>query len=220
MGNPCSDCPYKIIMEGDDILELNEKLQELRKQKGLTQEELAEALYVSRTAISKWESGRGVPSIDSLKSISKYFSVSIDSLLSSEELLHLAGEDLHQRENRIRGLVFGLMDLCMTLFLFLPLFAERSGEAVKSVSLLSLCGISVYVKIVYFALISAIILSGILSLVLQNFEAPFWSKHRYKISAALGVAATGVFIVTLQPYASLFSFVFLIIKVFMLIKIK
>ena len=54
-------------------MEFNEKLQELRKQKGLTQEELAEALYVSRTAISKWESGRGVPNIESLKAISKFF---------------------------------------------------------------------------------------------------------------------------------------------------
>ena len=53
-------------------MEFNEKLQELRKNKGLTQEELAEALYVSRTAISKWESGRGYPSIDSLKEIAKY----------------------------------------------------------------------------------------------------------------------------------------------------
>ena len=59
-------------------MEFNEKLQGLRKNKGLTQEELAEALYVSRTAISKWESGRGYPSIDSLKDISKFFSVSID----------------------------------------------------------------------------------------------------------------------------------------------
>ena len=57
-------------------MEFHEKLQELRKSRGLTQEELAEDLYVSRTAVSKWESGRGYPSIDSLKEISKYFSAS------------------------------------------------------------------------------------------------------------------------------------------------
>ena len=71
-------------------MELSEKLQELRKEKGLTQEELAEALFVSRTAISKWESGRGVPNIESLKAISKFFSVSIDELLSGEEILKIA----------------------------------------------------------------------------------------------------------------------------------
>ena len=47
-------------------MEFHEKLQELRKKKGLTQEELAKELYVSRTAISKWESGKGYPNIDSL----------------------------------------------------------------------------------------------------------------------------------------------------------
>ena len=56
-------------------MEFNEKLQELRKQKNLTQEQLAEQLYVSRTAISKWESGRGYPSIDSLKEISRFFAI-------------------------------------------------------------------------------------------------------------------------------------------------
>ena len=66
-------------------MEFGEKLQELRKNKDMTQEELAEALYVSRTAISKWESGRGYPSIDSLKEISRFFSVSIDELLSAEK---------------------------------------------------------------------------------------------------------------------------------------
>ena len=54
-------------------MEFNEKLQELRKSRSLTQEELAEALFVSRTAVSKWESGRGYPSIDSLKEISRFF---------------------------------------------------------------------------------------------------------------------------------------------------
>lgn len=44
-------------------MEFHEKLQELRKSRGLTQEELAEALFVSRTAISKWESGATYPEI-------------------------------------------------------------------------------------------------------------------------------------------------------------
>ena len=50
-------------------MEFNEKLQKLRKGKGLTQEELAQAIFVSRTAVSKWESGRGYPNIDSLKEL-------------------------------------------------------------------------------------------------------------------------------------------------------
>ena len=83
-----------------------EKLLELRKQKGLTQEELAEALYVSRTAVSKWESGRGYPSIESLKRISKVFSVTIDELLSSNEILSIAEEDNKRKEKNLRSLVF------------------------------------------------------------------------------------------------------------------
>ena len=83
-------------------MELSEKLQELRKEKGLTQEELAEALFVSRTAISKWESGRGVPNIESLKAISKFFSVSIDELLSGEEILKIADEDNKQKEKHTK----------------------------------------------------------------------------------------------------------------------
>ena len=59
-------------------MEFNEKLQELRKNRGLTQEELAEALYVSRTAISKWESGICCPDIQLLPVLAKFFDVTID----------------------------------------------------------------------------------------------------------------------------------------------
>ena len=82
------------------------KLNTLRKQKGLTQEALAEALYVSRTAVSKWESGRGYPNLDSLKSISKLFSVSIDELLSGEEALTIAEEDNKQKQTLFCGKIF------------------------------------------------------------------------------------------------------------------
>jgi transcriptional regulator with XRE-family HTH domain len=53
----------------------------------LTQEELAKELFVSRTAISKGESGRGYPNIDSLKEISRYFTVSIDELICPDEII-------------------------------------------------------------------------------------------------------------------------------------
>jgi transcriptional regulator with XRE-family HTH domain len=72
-------------------MEFNEKLQELRKSRSMTQEELAEALFVSRTAISKWEQGRGYPSLDSLKEISKFFSVTIDDLICSDVKRHTDG---------------------------------------------------------------------------------------------------------------------------------
>ena len=67
-------------------MEFHEKLQELRKSRGLAQKEFAELLYVPRTAISKWESGRGYPSIDSLKAIS----ASLDNMLSGEAILTIA----------------------------------------------------------------------------------------------------------------------------------
>ena len=199
-------------------MEFNEKLQRLRRQRGLTQEELAKALFISRTAVSKWESGRGVPNLESLKAISKFFSVSLDELLSGEEILTIAEDDGRRREKHIRDLVFGLLDVSMILYLFLPLFAERGGESVREVSLLSLTGAAMYVRIPYFILVFALIAAGVVTLALQNGGAAFWLKHGYRISLALSAAAAVCFMMTLQPYAALLAFVFLAIKAIMLIK--
>lgn len=130
-------------------MEFNEKLQELRKQKNLTQEELAGDLFVSRTAISKWESGRGYPGIDSLKEISKYFSVSIDELLSGEELLSVAENENREKENHFRDLVFGLLDCSVAMFLFLPFFGQKIGGTIYEVPLLSLTEYEFYLKTTY-----------------------------------------------------------------------
>lgn len=63
-----------------------EKLKQLRERSGMTQDDLAAKLYVSRTAISKWETNRSYPSIDSLKAIQQEFGVSIDDLVSDEDV--------------------------------------------------------------------------------------------------------------------------------------
>lgn len=60
------------------------KLSDLRKSKGLSQEELAEALYVTRQAISKWENGSSIPDIVNIKAIADYFKVSVDVLLDDD----------------------------------------------------------------------------------------------------------------------------------------
>ena len=199
-------------------MEFNEKLQELRKNKGLTQEELAEALYVSRTAISKWESGRGYPSIDSLKEIAKYFSVTIDELLSSDEVLSIAEEDNKQKETYFRSLVFGLLDISVLMFFFLPLFGQKANGVIQEVSLLSLNEITTYLKTAYYAIVISIAVYGILTLTFQNCQKVFWTKNRDKISLILNVAAVLLFIISSQVYAGAFLFIFLVIKALMLIK--
>ena len=199
-------------------MELNEKLQELRKQKRLTQEELAKSLYVSRTAISKWEAGRGYPSIDSLKSIAKFFGVTIDELLSSDELLIIAEEDTKQKKNHFRDLVFGLLDCSIAMFFFLPFFGQKVNAIVQEVSLLSLTEIAPYLRISYFVVVIGIIVSGILTLALQNCYQTFWVKNKSKISLALNAVGALLFIISSQPYAAAFLFIFLVIKVLMLVK--
>ena len=194
-------------------MEFNEKLQELRKQKNLTQDELAEHLYVSRTAISKWESGRGYPSIESLKVISRFFSVTIDDLLSSNEVLTIAEQESKQKQTHLRDLIFGLIDVSFLLLMFLPFFTNKTGEAIQSLSLISLFGVQSYLKILYFALVAAAALMGVMMLLLQNCQISIWLKSKIKISLAFTVLSVLLFIISSQPYAAVFSFLLLSIKI-------
>ena len=193
-------------------MEFNEKLQELRKQKGLTQEELAERLFVSRTAVSKWESGRGYPNIDSLKAIAGFFSVTVDQLLSSEELLTAAEDSQKQTVGRLRDLWFGLTYLCMALLLFLPLFATETAGGVQTASLLSLCGAEVYLTAAYYAVVAGAILTGILTLALQGLAVTAWVKTKTILSLSIGVIAVLLFIISRQPYAATLAFCLLAVK--------
>lgn len=199
-------------------MEFNEKLQELRKQKGLTQEELAERLYVSRTAISKWESGRGFPNIESLKALSKTFCVSLDELLSGEEILSIAEKDHREKEETIRDLIFGLLDCSMALLLFLPFFGQETGGVIQGVSLLALSEIQPYLKAAYLTFVCIMAAIGILTLALQNCRQRLWMQSKSGLSLILSAVGVCLFVISRQPYAAVFIFAFLIIKAFMLIK--
>ena len=192
-------------------MEFNEKLQELRKSKGLTQEELAEALYVSRTAVSKWESGRGYPNLDSLKQISRYFSVSIDELICPEEIITAAEDDKKACMEKVIALVCGALDLMLGLLLFLPVFVS-GAETPGSVSLFGNTALSPWIKAAFAAVISVKALNGLCGVVVSRLEKPVWNRHRLVTGLALSVAGTAVFIMTRQPYAGIFFLAVLVVK--------
>ena len=199
-------------------MEFNEKLQELRNKKGLTQQELAQKLYVSRTAVSKWESGRGYPSIDSLRDIAKFFSVTVDELISPCEVLDIAEQDGEQKKNHVRDLIYGLLDMCAALFFFVPFFAVRLEDAVQSAALIGIGDINPVTKTLFYVLVIALILFGILTLAMQNVRANLWVKIKTLVSLILSAILTILFIIGLQPYAAVFTFILLVIKALILIK--
>ena len=200
-------------------MEFNEKLQELRKSRSLTQEELAEALFVSRTAVSKWESGRGYPSIDSLKDISRFFSVTIDDLICSEEMISVAENEKKEFADKSLSLICNAMDILLAILLFIPAFGN-GPESSETVSLFGLTGITPWVKNVFIVMIATAILNGICGVIIANFNKPVWNKHRLITGVILSILTVIVLIATKQPYAGVVCFAFLVIKGFLIIKVK
>lgn len=68
-------------------MKLHEKIRILRTQAGMSQQQLADALNVSRAAVAKWENGNGIPDFENLKGISDYFLVSLDILVDDDASL-------------------------------------------------------------------------------------------------------------------------------------
>ena len=198
-------------------MDFGEKLQQLRKSRGLTQEELAQALYVSRAAVSKWESGRGYPSIDYLKQISLFFSVSIDDLLSGETLLTLAENENRSNIRSLCDLVYGIVDIFSLLLIVLPLYSRVTDGYVLSVSLF-LYGGSEFNTVVCWVLFSMMIATGITRLVLSGLGRT--GGIVTTISVGLSVAAVIFLALAREPYALILAFLMLMAKGAMLLKAK
>lgn len=199
-------------------MEFSEKLQELRKKKGLTQEELAEALYVSRTAISKWESGRGYPSIDSLKDISKFFSVSIDDLLSSEKLLSIAEKENKSNIRNMCDLLFGITDLFSIVLIVLPLYPNTIDGYVYSVNLLNYTQVSKLNEMLCWILFVTIFLVGILKIIFTRIKAEKSSKILIEVSIVISILTVLFLALTREVYAVAVAFLLLLVKEVLLLK--
>lgn len=199
-------------------MEFNEKLVQLRKSKNMTQDELAEALYVSRAAVSKWESGRGLPSIDSLKDISKFFSVSIDELLSGEKLLSLAEKENSSNTRKICDIIIGVSDLLSFVLFVLPLYPSTVDGYVYSVGLYSYTEISGTIITVYRCAFALLVVFGVVKLIFAKLKAEKICKALTCVSVIISTVTVLFLALTREAYALVVVFLLLVIKVTTFIK--
>lgn len=197
-------------------MEFGEKLQELRKNRGLTQEELAESLYVSRTAISKWESGRGYPSIDSLKEISKYFSVTIDELLSGEKLISIAETEKKTAVQKLCRMILGIVDVFSFMLIILPLYPKPLDGYIYSVNLFDYTDTTSFNKTVYWILFIGLMLIGVVQIILTQYKLEKVQKYVIVLSIIINIFTVLFLAMTRESYAIAVSFMLLVVKAIIL----
>ena len=199
-------------------MEFHEKLQELRNSRGLTQEELAAALYVSRTAISKWESGRGYPSIDSLKEISTYFSVTFDDLLSSEKLLSIAKKENETNLRSMCDFLIGMLDMCSFIMIVFPLYPNMMNGFVYSVSLFKYTQTTSFNLLLYWVMFVSLITTGITKLFLTKFKIEKYNRITTYVSIIISILSVLFLAMTREAYAVVLVFLLLTAKGVLLLK--
>jgi transcriptional regulator with XRE-family HTH domain len=199
-------------------MEFGEKLQQLRAQKNMTQEQLSEHLYVSRTAVSKWESGKGYPNIESLKCISKFFSISIDELLSGEELITLAQTENKTNLSKVYHILWGILDVLVLLFIVLPLYGNLVNGHVYAVNLLSFTAKTSLNIVIYWCVLFTLAGCGIAKLLFIRFKKDSWYSITVKVSLLISVLAILFFVATREPYVTALLFMLFLVKIVLLMK--
>ena len=196
-------------------MDFGEKLKALRTERGLTQEQLAARLYVSRTAVSKWETGGGSPNLDSLQAVARLFDVSVDDLLSTDDLIVLARDERRSSARSGGMLSFGLLDMLAVVFAFLPLYGVDDGSFVRMANLADY-GASVDFG-ASFAVMAAAVVSLMFVGAVEIVLAAAGSRRAARIVALVGFAVQALAVVlfasTMQPYATTLMFVLLLAKV-------
>ena len=196
-------------------MDFGEKLKALRTERGLTQEQLAARLYVSRTAVSKWETGGGSPNLDSLQAVARLFDVSVDDLLSTDDLIVLARDERRSTARSSGMLSLGLLDVLAVVFAFIPLYGVDDGSFVRMANLADY-GASVDFG-ASFAVMAAAVVSLMFVGAVEIVLAAAGSRRAARIVALVGFAVQALAVVlfasTMQPYATTLMFVLLLAKV-------
>ena len=143
---------------------LSEKIYTLRRKSGLSQEQLAEKIGVSRQAISKWEGGLSTPELDKLKALSECFQVTIDELTGNRTIK--TPDDAAKENSALRGtgeskagifLCF-IGAVCLILFGVLTVAYPSSVSQINESSMITLNGTGIFITLFVLLMILGIIL--------------------------------------------------------------
>ena len=135
---------------------LSEKLYKLRKNSGLSQEQLAEQLNVSRQAISKWESGTAVPESEKLINISNYFGVSVDYLLKddAEDKAKVTDSTMEEKPKMIAGIIICIAGIIsMVIWGLLSIFSPEASDQVSDSSMITIDGNGIFLILCVVAIV-------------------------------------------------------------------
>ena len=136
---------------------LSEKLYQLRKKSGLSQEQLAEQINVSRQAISKWESGSAFPESEKLIIISNYFGVSVDYLLKNEveDDAKTANNEVGKNPKMLVGLIICIAGIvAMILWGLFFVFRPEASNQMSESSMITIDGNGIFLILCVVAVIA------------------------------------------------------------------
>ena len=196
-------------------MELSEKIQKLRKEQGLTQEQFAEKLFVSRTAVSKWETGRGIPNMESLKQIANLFHMTLDQLLSTEEIVVIAESENKENINRFASYIDGIINIAALLSLLLPLYKVEENALYQCVPLYQLGG---WQGIVCWIAPVIMVICGIAQMVLAGSENKKINTAVSTVGYTAHVSAIILLILCGHPYPAVLFFFLFAMKATLLLK--
>ena len=144
---------------------LSEKLYKLRKNSGLSQEQLAEQLNVSRQAISKWEQGTAVPESEKLITISNYFGVTVDYLLKDDtaDTTNTTAEVMEEKNKMMAGIVICIAGIVsMVIWGLLSIFRPETSNQLSDSSMITIDGNGIFLILCVVAIVvgASLLLKG------------------------------------------------------------
>lgn len=132
-------------------MNLGKNIYNLRKNKGLTQEQLADKINVTRQTISNWELGETYPNPEQLKLLSKLLDISIDDLIENESILKISKKQNPQEQIK-NEIVLGIDIMCCVIWGIASLIAFIENNDITAIIYLCLCFMWMFIGSIWYLL--------------------------------------------------------------------